>query len=108
MDKIVCWNGCFTNGVKYSPNDTRISISVEKINGKTMVSIADQGEGIPEEYRKDIFEPFFRIDKSRSRSIGGNGLGLAVCKKILNRHRAEIRVISNQPKGSVFQIEFPS
>lgn len=96
------------NGIKYSPNDTKISISVEKINGKTMVSIADQGEGIPEEYRKDIFEPFFRIDKSRSRSIGGNGLGLAVCKKILNRHRAEIRVTSNRPKGSVFQIEFPS
>lgn len=96
------------NAIKYSPEDTEISVFVEKNNGKTIVSFADQGEGIPEEHRKDIFEPFFRIDQSRSRSVGGNGLGLAVCRKILNRHHAEISVMDNKPKGSVFQIVFPS
>lgn len=96
------------NAVKYSPDDTTISISVKKEVDNTIVLFADQGEGIPDDYRKDIFEPFFRIDKSRSRSVGGNGLGLAVCKKILHRHQAEISVIANAPKGSVFQIIFPS
>lgn len=94
------------NAVKYSSSGTKVSILVEQEEGKTMVSFADQGEGIPADYRKDIFEPFFRIDKSRSRAVGGNGLGLAVCKKILNRHNAEISVESNDPKGSVFQIVF--
>ena len=69
------------NAVKYSSSGTKVSILVEQEEGKTMVSFADQGEGIPADYRKDIFEPFFRIDKSRSRAVGGNGLGLAVCKK---------------------------
>lgn len=96
------------NAVKYSSSGTKVSILVEQEEGKTMVSFADQGEGIPADYRKDIFEPFFRIDKSRSRAVGGNGLGLAVCKKILNRHNAEISVESNDPRGSVFQIVFLS
>lgn len=96
------------NAVKYSSGGTKVSILVEQEEGKTMVSFADQGEGIPADYRQDIFEPFFRIDKSRSRAVGGNGLGLAVCKKILNRHNAEISVESNDPKGSVFQIVFLS
>lgn len=96
------------NAVKYSSSGTKVSILVEQEEGKTMVSFADQGGGIPADYRKDIFEPFFRIDKSRSRAVGGNGLGLAVCKKILNRHNAEISVESNDPKGSVFQIVFLS
>lgn len=96
------------NAVKYSPDGTTISVSVKQEEGKIIVLFADQGEGIPADFRKDIFEPFFRIDKSRSRSVGGNGLGLAVCKKILNRHNAEISVDTNIPKGSVFQIIFPS
>lgn len=96
------------NAIKYSPDNTTIAVLVKREKRKTIVSFADQGEGIPVGFRKDIFEPFFRMDKSRSRSIGGNGLGLAVCKKILNRHGAEISVVSNIPKGSVFQIIFPS
>lgn len=96
------------NAIKYSSNDTKISISVKQENEKTIVVVEDQGEGIPAEFQKDIFEPFFRIDKSRSRSVGGNGLGLAVCNKILNRHNAKISVRPNIPKGSIFQVVFPS
>lgn len=69
---------------------------------------ADQGEGIPEDCRSAIFEPFFRVDKSRSRAVGGSGLGLAVCKKILERHHAQISVLPNQPNGSIFEITFRS
>lgn len=96
------------NAVKYSPEETIVEISWKVQNHQTFVCIADHGEGIPPEYRKEIFEPFFRIDKSRSREVGGNGLGLAVCKKILERHHASISVIPNHPSGSVFQITFPS
>lgn len=96
------------NAMKYSPPETVITISVREQENQIIVSIADQGEGIPEKYSEEIFEPFFRIDKSRSRAIGGSGLGLAVCKKILERHHAVISVQPNHPKGSIFQIIFPS
>lgn len=96
------------NAVKYSPPHTRVEVTTEKKNGTVQVRVADQGEGIPEEYREAVFEPFFRVDKSRSRAVGGSGLGLAVCKKILERHHAGICILPNQPSGSIFQITFPS
>ena len=96
------------NAVKYSPPQTQITITVQKRQDSIRVQIADQGEGIPESCRKMVFEPFFRVDKSRSRAIGGSGLGLAVCKKILERHHAQISVLPNHPNGSIFEILFPS
>lgn len=96
------------NAVKYSPPHTRVEVTTEKTDGTVQVRVADQGEGIPEEYRDTVFEPFFRVDKSRSRAVGGSGLGLAVCKKILERHHARICVLPNWPTGSIFQITFPS
>lgn len=96
------------NAIKYSPAHTMVSIMTKKENDFLKVCVCDQGEGIPEKYRTVIFEPFFRIDKSRSRAIGGSGLGLAVCKKILERHHAAICVKPNHPTGSIFEIQFPS
>ncbi len=96
------------NAVKYSPPQTQITVTVQKKRDSTRVRIADQGEGIPESCRDAVFEPFFRVDKSRSRSVGGSGLGLAVCKKILERHHAQISVLPNHPCGSIFEISFPS
>lgn len=96
------------NAIKYSPSETSVKVSVKAQENQIIVSISDQGEGIPEKYSKEIFEPFFRIDKSRSRTIGGSGLGLAVCKKILDRHHALISVSPNHPEGCIFQIVFPS
>ena len=96
------------NAVKYSPPRTQVSVTVQNSDGSVRVQIADQGEGIPESCRDAIFEPFFRVDKSRSRAIGGSGLGLAVCKKILERHHAQVTVRSNSPNGSIFEICFPS
>lgn len=96
------------NAIKYSASGTSIRVKIEKFPEKTQVTVADQGEGIPKEYRDQIFEPFFRIDKSRSRAIGGSGLGLAVCRKILERHNAHISVTSNDPSGCIFKIDFPA
>lgn len=96
------------NAVKYSAPDTQVRVGIEKKEDAVQVQVADQGEGIPEEYRDAVFEPFFRVDKSRSRAVGGSGLGLAVCKRILERHHARICILPNQPTGSVFQITFPA
>lgn len=96
------------NALKYSPSHTTIAISTVKESDTVQISIADQGEGISEEYRTAVFEPFFRVDKSRSRAIGGSGLGLAVCKRILELHHASICVIPNIPEGSVFRVTFPA
>lgn len=96
------------NAVKYSPSQTQVVVTVRPMRDSVSVQIADQGEGIPESCRESVFEPFFRVDKSRSRAIGGSGLGLAVCKKILERHHAQISVLPNHPSGSIFEIEFPS
>lgn len=96
------------NAVKYSPSKSSVQIRLYRKENEVCVAVADYGEGISEQLRESIFEPFFRIDKSRSRSVGGNGLGLAVCKKILDRHHARISVSSNTPVGSVFEVHFPS
>lgn len=96
------------NAVKYSPSHTQVTLSAKQETGSVRVQVADQGEGIPEAFRRSIFEPFFRVDKSRSRAVGGSGLGLAVCKKILERHHAQISVRPNHPSGSIFEIVFPS
>ena len=96
------------NAVKYSPPETQITVTFQKERDFLRVQVIDQGEGIPEECRSAVFDPFFRVDRSRSRAVGGNGLGLAVCKKILERHHASIAVRSNVPRGSIFEITFPS
>lgn len=96
------------NAVKYSPSRTQVTVTFQKGRDFLNVRVADQGEGIPEACHSTVFEPFFRVDKSRSRAISGSGLGLAVCNKILERHHAKIGVRSNQPNGSIFEITFPS
>lgn len=96
------------NAVKYSTPRTQITVAAQKERDSLKVQVVDQGEGIPEDCRSAVFEPFFRVDQSRSRAVGGSGLGLAVCKKILERHHAKIMVRSNQPCGSIFEIIFPS
>ena len=96
------------NAVKYSSPQTQVSVTVQREGDFLRIQVIDQGEGIPEVCRSAVFEPFFRVDKSRSRAVGGNGLGLAVCKKILERHHASIAVRPNHPNGSIFEVIFPS
>ncbi len=94
------------NANKYSDEHTSIKVCVNE--KERSLSICDQGHGIPDQEKALVFEPFYRMDKSRSRKIGGNGLGLAICKKILNKHNANISVLDNTPHGTIFKITFQS
>lgn len=94
------------NAIKYSGENTLIGVRI--LPKEKSVEVWDNGQGIPDSEKKLIFEPFYRMDKSRSREIGGNGLGLAICKKILDKHSASIEVFDNNPQGAIFKITFPS
>ena len=72
-----------------------------------MLSVADNGIGIPEEDQARIFERFFRVDKSRSREIGGTGLGLAITKSAVLMHHGAIRVYSREGEGTTFTVRIP-
>jgi signal transduction histidine kinase len=88
------------NSLKYSaPENKPIEISVIHSSQAITIQIEDHGKGIPEEMLPFVFEPFYRVDQSRSRKTGGYGLGLHLCKQIMDRHDAEIEIVNklNEP-----------
>jgi signal transduction histidine kinase len=88
------------NSIKYSlPDSNPIIISLEEKVSKAIIKIIDDGIGIPQEDLPFVFEPFYRADKSRSKKIKGFGLGLSICKKIIEAHGGKIEVASNPDKG---------
>lgn len=97
----------FENAVKYNRDYGTISISARKEAGKIIMRIANTGIGIPKEEISRIFEPFYRVDKSRSRAMGGSGLGLPLVKDILEKHGGNITVKSTPDESTVFILEFP-
>jgi signal transduction histidine kinase len=96
-----------TNAVKYSPNGDTVIIKTGVKGGKAIVSVTDQGIGIPEEYRAKIFDRFFRIEGDRERTYSGFGIGLYISAEIVNRHGGEICVESMPGKGSTFSFSLP-
>ncbi len=96
------------NAIKYSSDNSCVLVKLAQKGNQTIVQLIDTGDGIPDSEKELVFQPFYRTDKSRNLSIGGNGLGLAICKKILNRHLACIEIKDNEPKGSIFEITFDS
>lgn len=92
------------NAIKYNVEHGRIEILVSKVDGHTVVTIGDTGIGIPAQLQEHIFEPFFRVDRSRSRQMGGAGLGLATVRSIIEKHRGEITVSDNTGGGALFKI----
>ena len=92
------------NAIKYNNSNGKIDIEIDSNDNKVIIKISDTGLGIPYDMKKDIFEPFFRVDKSRSRQIGGAGLGLSIVKTIIEKHNGTITVTDNKPKGTVFTI----
>ncbi|MFJ8511627.1 sensor histidine kinase [Lysinibacillus xylanilyticus] len=94
------------NGIKYNVDGGMVIITVEKNNKQVIVEIKDTGIGIPDEEKKNIFEPFYRVDKSRSREMGGSGLGLAIVQSIINKHNGKITVTDNENGGTWFKITF--
>ena len=72
--------------------------------GRCIIEISDTGIGIPDNLKGEIFEPLFRVDKSRSRDMGGAGLGLSIVKSILHKHNGDIEVLNNKPYGTIFKV----
>lgn len=96
------------NAVKYNRRGGSVSVSVHKENNYVVVRVSDTGCGIPEEYRESIFQPFFRVDKSRSRQMGGVGLGLALVHEIAVLHGGSVRAEPGNKSGTVFIVTLPA
>jgi signal transduction histidine kinase len=95
------------NAIKYSPEGGRVTVEVYKGTGVAVIKVSDTGIGIPTEDLPHIFDRFFRVDKARSRATGGTGLGLSIAHKIVLMHGGNIRVASQEGKGTSFYIELP-
>lgn len=96
------------NAVKYNRRGGSVSVSVHKENNYVVVRVSDTGCGIPEEYRESKFQPFFRVDKSRSRQMGGVGLGLALVHEIVVLHGGSVRAEPGNKSGTVFIVTLPA
>jgi len=90
------------NAIKYTPKGGNIEISTQKKGDKIFFAVEDTGIGIPEEDQDRIFERFYRVDKARSRSLGGTGIGLSIVRNIIKQHSSEIKVESGEDQGSKF------
>lgn len=97
-----------SNAVRYTPDGGSIGISLGYQQGHAVFAVSDTGLGIAAEHIPRLTERFYRVDRSRSRDTGGTGLGLAIVKHVLSRHHAELRVTSEEGKGSVFRVIFPT
>ena len=95
------------NAIRYNNEEGSVNITLETRGQEGLVTIADTGVGIAPEQRELVFEPFYRVNKSRSREFGGAGIGLSLVKTILKRHGASITISENNPQGSVFTIRIP-
>ena len=95
------------NAIRYNYEEGSVNITLETRDQEGVITIADTGVGIAPEQRELVFEPFYRVNKSRSREFGGAGIGLSLVKTILKRHGASITVSENNPQGSVFTIRIP-
>ena len=95
------------NAVKYTPDGTDILIHAQKQGGEVCISVADSGNGIPDEMKERVFEMFYSGNKNTTDSKRSLGLGLALCKTIVEAHSGKIWVEDNIPKGSVFKFTLP-
>ena len=94
------------DAIKYNHVDGQVIVTAYQEENHVHLSVEDTGSGIPEELKERVFEPFFRVDKSRSRELGGVGLGLALVREIVRVHDGSITVRSNPSGGTVFELQF--
>lgn len=98
-------NNIIRNGLRYAHSE--ISVHAQLTADSVLISICDDGPGIPESMRERVFEPFSRLETSRDKQSGGYGLGLAIAARILQRHRGSIRVDNCAPHGACFKLQWP-
>lgn len=95
------------NAIKYSPAATNIDFIVTKSKNNVLFVVQDEGCGISDEDKEKVFDRFYRVDKARSRSQGGLGLGLSLAHAIVRQHQGEIRILDNKPCGTIMQVLLP-
>ncbi|KRK45850.1 two component sensor kinase [Dellaglioa algida DSM 15638] len=107
-DKIVqVIDNIMNNAIKYSPDGGEITCRLLETHKHVILSISDEGLGVPKKDLTHIFDRFFRVDKARSRAQGGTGLGLAISKEVIEMHKGKIWLDSSEGKGSTFYISLP-
>ena len=93
------------NAIKYNRENGSVTVSAIRKKNEVVLTVSDTGNGIDEAFREQIFEPFFRIDKSRSRELGGVGLGLAMVREVVRVHDGTIEVYTNKHSGTTFEVK---
>ena len=93
------------NAIKYNQKDGTVTVSAIREKNEVVLTVSDTGNGIDEAFRTQIFEPFFRVDKSRSRELGGVGLGLTMVREVVRVHDGTIEVYANKNKGTTFEVK---
>lgn len=101
----VVYNLC-DNAIRYNNEGGKVDVTVKPVKGKIYLCVEDNGIGISKEHQERIFERFYRVDKSHSKSTGGTGLGLAIVKHIIQQHGAHMELTSEKGKGTKIEIEF--
>ena len=101
------FDNILNNAIKYSPDGGKITVSMKTTDAQIIISISDEGLGIPKKDLPLIFDRFYRVDKARSRQQGGSGLGLSITKEIVKQHKGFIWAKSDYGKGSTFTIVLP-
>ncbi len=99
-------NNLLDNALKYSSKEKSITIELNKTQRNIFLKIIDEGSGISDDEKKKIFEKFYRSGNETTRKTKGTGLGLYLCKRIAESHKAKIKICSNKPAGSIFTVEF--
>jgi signal transduction histidine kinase len=109
-DKLrIVFRNLLENAIKYSLSDSRpVQVSIASDEQAAVVRVTDDGPGIPAEDVSSLFEPFFRVDRSRSKKTGGYGLGLSICKRIVDAHGGSITVQNNPGRGASFIVSLPT
>ena len=93
------------NAIKYNRENGSVTVSAIREKNEVVLTVSDTGNGIDEAFREQIFEPFFRVDKSRSRELGGVGLGLAMVREVVRVHEGTIEVYTNKHRGTTFEVK---
>ena len=99
-------NNLLNNALKYSPKEKPVDITLQREQNKIVLKVEDEGAGIKDDEKKKVFDKFYRSGDEAVRTTKGTGLGLYLCKRIAQGHKAKIKVADNQPSGSIFIVEF--
>ena len=96
------------NGIKYSPDGGKVGIRLERDGNGCLIEVSDEGLGIPSSERERIFEKFYRLDPQQTKGVGGSGLGLYICRELVERMDGSSSVDSEPGVGSRFTVALPA